>query len=276
VTNQSAQSLKHFRELPSALKEREKIFQKLADKTPAIFLDYDGTLSPIAKHPEDAILTEEMRTALKKLAERCALSIVSGRDRADVANLVGLKELIYAGSHGFDITGPDNLHMQHEGGKIYLADLDAAEKELLSALENTPGAYVERKKFSIGIHYRNVSEEHLSFVKNAAQQGLQNYPNLKKGLGKKIIELKPDIEWDKGKAVFWLLKKLDIDRPGILPIYIGDDLTDEDAFRALADQGLGILVGDHGELTYAHYGLKDVTEVKRFLNEMINFLEESS
>lgn len=274
MTSELPHPFRRFKDLPSALKEGERIFQKLANNKPAIFLDYDGTLSPIAKRPEDALLSEEMKTVLEKLAKFCPVAIVSGRDRVDVTNMVGLNDLYYAGSHGFDITGPQNLIMQHEGGKECLPYLEAAERELRIALENMPGAYVERKKFSIGIHYRNVPEENIPFIKDTAQRVLQNFPKLKKGVGKKIIELKPNIDWHKGKAIFWLLERLDLSRSEVLPIYIGDDITDEDAFRALVNNGLGILVGDHGQPTNAHYRLENVNEVKQFLNGIITLLEK--
>ncbi len=274
--SQSNKAQKRFGDLPSALEQQKAIFKELANKKPAIFLDYDGTLSPIVKRPEDAILSDEMKQVLQKLATLCTLAIVSGRDRADVENLVGLKELIYAGSHGFDITGPNNMHLQYEGGKDCLPDLDAAEQELNIRLDNVPGAQVERKKFSVAVHYRNVPEEHVAFVKKTTTDVLNMHSKLREGLGKKIIELKPDIEWDKGKAVFWLLEKLNLNKPEVVPIYIGDDLTDEDAFRALVNRGLGILVGDHGEPTFADYKLIDVEEVRKLLSEMIKHLENSS
>lgn len=275
MTDQLRTPFRRFKDLPSALKERERILQKLADNEPAIFLDYDGTLSPIAKRPEEALLSEEMKTMLEKLAHFCLIAIVSGRDRADVANMVGLNDLYYAGSHGFDISGPQNLKMQHEGGRECLPDLNSAEKELRTALENISGAYVERKKFSIGIHYRNVPDENIPFIKDTVQRVLQNFTRLKKGLGKKIIELKPNIDWHKGKAIFWLLERLDLSKSGVLPIYIGDDITDEDAFRELENRGLGILVGDHGQRTSAHYRLENVNEVQQFLYAMITLLERS-
>ncbi|HKJ66574.1 MAG TPA: trehalose-phosphatase, partial [bacterium] len=262
--------------LPSALEESSPVYQKLDQHTPVFFLDYDGTLTPIVNRPEDAALSEEMRHLLRRLARLCTVAIVSGRDRQTVKNFVQLDELIYAGSHGFDITGPNNMNMQHEAGQAALPELDAAEQELQERLSHISGAQVERKKYAIAVHYRNVETEDVPGVKQIAEEILKQHPNLRKGGGKKIVELKPDIDWDKGKALLWLLNELKLDTPDIVPIYIGDDLTDEDAFRVLQSRGLGILVGEYGEETAAFYTLNSVQEVQRFLNEVIANLEDSS
>ncbi len=88
--------------------------------------------------------------------------------------------------------------------------------------------------------------------------------------------MRPDIAWDKGRAVLWLLEALRLDRSGVLPFYLGDDVTDEDAFKALADCGIGVLVGSPSYLTNATYGLRDTGEVGDFLNGMIKLLKDGS
>ena len=93
-------------ELASALDRWEELGPHLREKRPAVFLDYDGTLTPIVARPELAVLAEEMRRTVRTLAARCPVAIVSGRDRTDVQRLVRIEGLIYAGSHGFDIAGP--------------------------------------------------------------------------------------------------------------------------------------------------------------------------
>ncbi|HSP56965.1 MAG TPA: trehalose-phosphatase, partial [Halomonas sp.] len=120
--------------LPDALGDFERLVERLGHRRPAIFLDYDGTLTPIVDRPELAVLDGAMRATLQRLAQRCTVAIVSGRDRANVAEMVGLDNLVYAGSHGFDITGPDGLHMQHERAAEFLPALDAAEAALQTRL----------------------------------------------------------------------------------------------------------------------------------------------
>ncbi|MGK7394435.1 MAG: trehalose-phosphatase [Candidatus Cyclobacteriaceae bacterium M3_2C_046] len=263
----------NFNDLPWLNDHLEQFFQQLNGQHLALFLDYDGTLTPIVDNPEDAHIPSETKYALKELADLCTLAVVSGRDRNDVINLVGLEELIYSGSHGFDTSGPD-MHMQHQGGKNCLPDFDQAEHELKEKLASIPGAKVERKLFALAIHYRHVADNQVDEFKQTVDQVFNKYDSFKKAGGKKIIEFKPNIDWHKGKAVLWLLDKLNLNQPEVLKVYIGDDLTDEDAFSSLKDiDGMGILVGDHEEETFASYKLNDTFEVQEFLNQLKKYLK---
>ena len=232
----------------------------------AIFLDYDGTLTPIVNRPEDAWLSESMRQALRDLAARAPVAILSGRDMNDVRRRVDIDGIVYAGSHGFDIAGPG---LRREVGAEYLPELDTAEKELQEALDEVPGAQLERKRFSIAAHYRNVKDKDVPEVTRAVETVAARHRELRRINGKKVYELLPDIDWDKGKAMIWLLDTLDLDRKNVRPIYIGDDTTDEDAFRALEHRGIGILVSEQSQPSAATYSLKNPAEVERFLGELI-------
>jgi trehalose 6-phosphate phosphatase len=254
--------------LLNALKHYSEIQQKLKNKQPVLFLDYDGTLTPIVARPEKALLSAGMRNVLRKLASLYTVAIISGRDMADVKKHVDLDNLVYAGSHGFDITGPGGMRMQYEGGVKTLPSLDSAEEMIRKQLDFIDGIQIERKKFAIGVHYRNVDQKDIGTIKQTVDKILKNYNDLQKSEGKKIIEFQPKIEWHKGKAVLWLLKQLDIKLSDVLPIYIGDDLTDENAFRAISKEGIGILVGKHGKETAAKYQLNNVKEVQQFLNNL--------
>ena len=254
--------------LPDALQKMPELKQLFKGKKPAVFLDYDGCLTPIVKNPEDAILSADMKQALQQLADVCTVAVVSGRDRANVANLVNLDNLYFAGSHGFDITGPNNLQTEPGGAAAALPALDKAEKTLTENLKHIKGSLVERKKYAIAVHYRNVAENQVAELTQLVEETIAQHPELKKGLGKKIIELKPNLDWHKGKAVLWLLKELNLDNADIVPVYIGDDITDEDAFASLQNQGLTILVGQHDDQTAAHYRLENVDAVQEFLTEL--------
>lgn len=248
-----------------------KLFEKLKAKKPVLFLDYDGTLTPIVKHPEDAMLSEEMRKTLEELSAKFTVAIVTGRDKEDVESLVGIENLIYAGSHGYIITGPDEMMMEHPDSKKIIPKLDQIEKEVVSALkETTEGTRVDRKRYAIGIHYRNAREEDRDVVFRVVDDMLRKYPGHKKGEGKMIVEIKPDTDWHKGKAVEWILEALDLaGNDNVIPVFIGDDITDEDAFLTLQDKGLGILVGGHGQPTAAPFALKNVFQVRRFFEKLM-------
>ncbi len=252
--------------------DNEEIFETLKRKKPAIFLDYDGTLTPIVQRPEDAVISDEMKETLKELAQTFTVAIVTGRDKEDVENLVGLDELIYAGSHGYIITGPDGLSMEHPDSKKIIPKLDEIEKEVEKALKDkTEGTQVDRKRYAIGIHYRNAKPEDEEIVFDLVEKMLEKHPGHKKGEGKKIVEIKPDIDWHKGKAVEWIMGALELSgKDNNIPMFIGDDITDEDAFEELKDKGIGILVGGHGQKTAADYALKNVFQVREFFNRLIS------
>ena len=141
-----------------------------------------------------------MRGTVAALAARCPVAIVSGRDRIDVRSLVQLDTVFYAGSHGFDISGPDGLEMQHEQGKAFLPLLDQAATLLQQKLNTIAGTFVERKKFSIAVHFRNVAPQHAEQIESVVDAVLAAQPQLRKGWGKKVFELQPRIDWHKGKA----------------------------------------------------------------------------
>jgi len=251
--------------LPHGLIFFEEIRQRFADKRVAVFLDYDGTLTPIVSRPEDATLSSEMYNILSNLTEKCTVAVISGRGLADARQLVDVKDLYFAGSHGFEIEGPGGVHMEVEEARESLPALDQAESDLRRDLGEIEGSQVERKKFSIAVHYRNVAQEWVSEVEACVDRALERSGGLRKGLGKKVFELRPDIKWDKGEAVRWLLRELELDQYGVVPIYIGDDVTDEDAFRALLRKGITLVVGDESRPTHAKYQLTSVSEVRAFL-----------
>jgi trehalose 6-phosphate phosphatase len=252
--------------IPSALEHVHEIARS-GDRL-AVFLDYDGTLTPIVSHPEDAWLSDSMRQTLRALAARVPVAILSGRDLDDIRGRVHVDGIVYAGSHGFDIAGAGGL--RRELGPAYLPVLDTAETELREALDEIPGAQLERKHFSVAAHYRNVNENDAFRVARAVDAVAARHHELRKIDGKKVYELLPDIDWNKGKAVLWLLETLDLVRGKVLPIYIGDDRTDEDAFRALEKRGVGILVSEQPQVTAASYWLNNPEEVERFLQKIID------
>ncbi len=255
--------------LPSATNRIGEIIRWLEGKRIALFLDYDGTLTPIVELPEQAYLSPEMRAILKNLSERCTVAIVSGRGLKDVRERVALDSLYYAGSHGFEIDGPGHERVQNEKGSEVLPALDAAENELRSHLTDIQGALVERKKYSVAVHYRRVAPGQVEKVENKVDDVLQRHSGLRKGHGKKVFELQPDVEWNKGCAVLWLMERLGLRGEAVRPIYIGDDVTDEDAFRVLQEWGAGIVVhGGEERYTNARYSLVDPGEVLTFLQNL--------
>lgn len=255
-------------DLPVALDNIEVIRNGLQNRRLALFLDYDGTLTPIVRRPEMAVLSQDMRETVKSVSEKFFVAIVSGRDLADVKKLVGIPSLCYAGSHGFDISGPEGKPIKHQMGREFRPQLEKAEQEIKSLIGSIEGAHVESKKFSFAVHFREVREKDVPMVEKMVDEEVAGFPDLRKSRGKKVLEIQPNLDWNKGKALLWLLDAFHLDTPDVLPVYIGDDVTDEDAFHVLETKGIGIVVGENGRASAARYRLKDPEEVRRFLQQL--------
>jgi alpha,alpha-trehalase len=257
----------------NALADYSDIEGRLLDVTPVVFLDYDGTLTPIVDRPELAVLQPRMRGTLDTLAARCNVAIVSGRDRAEVQALVRLESVSYAGSHGFDIVGPRGLHLVHDAGVQAASALDRTTEELKRLLKDIDGCLVERKQFAVAVHYRLVGSEDREVVFGTFERVASEHSELVTTSGKMVLELRPNVEWDKGAAVLWLLEALGLDTADALPIFLGDDVTDEDAFRVVRDRGIGILVSKETKPSLATYLLRDPDEARQFLERVIVTLD---
>jgi trehalose 6-phosphate phosphatase len=254
--------------LPSALLEHGAIRATLRGRRLALFADFDGTLSPIVEEPSAAALAEGNRERLERLGQRATVAVISGRDLDDLEPRVGAAGLYYAGSHGFQVAGPDGWRHQHDEGLRFLDALDRAEAALRSRLERVPGVLVERKRFAIAVHDRRVADEHLVTVRRAVAETTGEMPSLRLMEGKRVHELRPALDWDKGRAMLWLLEKLALPLAETALLFIGDDTTDEDAFRAMreAGHGIAIVVGEGGRESFAHYALRDPAEVSAMLD----------
>lgn len=261
---------------PNALALWPELAAALRGRRLAVFLDYDGTLTPIVDRPDLAVLSDDMRQTLRRLAAAWPTAVVSGRARDDVAARVGVDSLKYAGAHGFDIAGPDAAGPRLEVEPGLAPAVARAAEELRRRTAGIPGVLVEDKRFAAAVHYRLVAEARVPEVERIVDEVLAGRPELRKALGKKVFELRPAIDWDKGRAVRWLLGALGLDRPDVVPLYVGDDVTDEDAFRALRDRGIGVLVADAPRPTAARYSLRDVGEVREFLERLVGLRATTS
>ncbi|KAM0850451.1 hypothetical protein ACQ4PT_053080 [Festuca glaucescens] len=244
---------------PSALERFEAVQAAAKAKEIVMFLDYDGTLSPIVEDPDSAVMTK------------------------DVFNFVKLEELYYAGSHGMDIKSPTTV--SNNKAKVGLADevlcqpateflpvIQEVYETLTAKMESILGAMVENNKFCLSVHFRCVDEEEWDALGDEVRAVLEGYPDLRLTKGRKVLEIRPSIKWDKGNALEFLLESLGYaGRDDVFPIYIGDDRTDEDAFKVLRNmgQGIGILVTKFPKETTASYSLREPAEVKDFLRKLV-------
>lgn len=239
---------------------------------PAVFFDFDGTLSDIVENPDAAQLVAGAADALKALTAQCPVAILSGRDLADVRQRIGLPGIWYAGSHGFELTGPDGAHHENAEAAASIPVLAAAAAELADQLGHISGVLVEHKRFGVAVHYRNAARDRVGEVAAAVRSAGQRTA-LRVTTGREVIELRPDVDWDKGKTLRWVLDHIrDDEHPGpLLPIYLGDDITDEDAFDAVHDDGIAIVVrhNDDGDrATSANYALKNPSQAREFTERL--------
>jgi trehalose-phosphatase len=262
--------------LPSALGEFDRLTEAIDGRRPAVFMDYDGVLTPIVSHPDLALLPEETRSVVKRLAEVTEVAVISGRDTADVREKVGLDEVWYAGSHGFDIVGP---HGTTSGDATldrfepFIPALVDAADEIARQIAGMPGAHVERKRFAVAVHFREATGDAEDVIERLVSDIGARDVRLRVTTGKKIFELRPSVEWDKGRALEWLIDRLELDLDETTPLYFGDDVTDEDAFAVLVERGLGIVVGRDGEPTLAAFALEDPDEVRELMVRLAGAIE---
>ncbi|RJQ71919.1 MAG: trehalose-phosphatase [Desulfobacteraceae bacterium] len=261
-----------------ALLERFDAFKNMfCEKEAVIFLDYDGTLTPIVRSSEEAHLSGEMRSAVQALARHCRVAVVSGRDLDDVRRRVGLPDLYYAGSHGFDIRGPEDHPITHRPAERFLAHIQAAAGRLKEQLKDIDGVHIEQKQFSVAVHYREAPPEQSRTIERVVELVRTDVGGLRVSRGKKVFDLQPDLNWHKGKAVRWLLEEaLELDLRRVLPVFIGDDVTDEDAFEELREIGIGIVVAEEDRPSRARFRLRDSGQVQAFLQQAAQWLNERS
>lgn len=234
---------------------------------PAVFFDFDGTLSEIVDDPDAARPVAGAVDALAALATRCPVAVLSGRDLADVRARLGLEGIWYAGSHGFELTGPDGAHHQNDDAAAAVPLLAEAADALRGQFDAIPGIMVEHKRFAVAVHYRNAARDRVGEVLAAVRDSGRRR-DLRVTTGREVIELRPEIDWDKGRTLHWILDRLPAGAPPPLPVYLGDDITDEDAFDAVADlAGIGIIVrhtDDGDRATAARYALDSPSRAAEF------------
>ncbi|MFH1093491.1 MAG: trehalose-phosphatase [Candidatus Omnitrophota bacterium] len=251
---------------PKYFETPDSIFKP--DKKIVFFLDYDGTLTRIVDRPDLAVISEQMRELVRKLSVKFTTAIVSGRMREDVEKLVGVDGIFYAGSHGFDIRGK-GFSMVQPKAKEAIPVVDKVTGELKAALSGIDGLIIEEKKFSVAVHYRMVKEKHLQKIKELVEKVVDENETLRLMNGKMVFEILPAIDWNKGKAVCWIMKALELSWEDHAVFYIGDDTTDEDAFRAVNSRGVGILVSDQESISSAQFRLASPDEVGKLFRQLV-------
>ena len=260
--------MKHF------LGQWKKIKRTVRNKHVYLFLDFDGTLAPIRKDPVKVKLAAATVSALKalKTAPGVSVAVVTGRKLSDIKKLVGVKGLVYAGNHGLEAEGPSVRWSAPESKKTRKV-VKTLERELKKKLRPFKGVIIEDKGLTLSVHFRMAKANELKkidkIVKDVTAGDIKR-KNIVRTSGKKVWEVRPPIAWNKGKIVAYLLgKEKQFIKRKITPFYIGDDKTDEDAFRHIKNKGFAIKVGNNKTKTAADYYVKNISEVRKVL-KLIN------
>ncbi len=254
-------------------KDSASLAKKLSAPRLLLTLDFDGTLAALAETPGAARLRPEFRAALKRLAAAPGVSvfILSGRAMPEVRALVGLKSLYYGGNHGIEVRGPGfaSRDARAEKARVRLA---AAAADILERFPPGTGVLVENKVFSVSVHYRNILKAYRAgFFKRMKALAGSGTGRLRWKRGHKVFEAVPRSATDKGVAALGL--RLHLGNP--LTLAVGDDLTDEDMFRALEGRGITVRVGRKAG-SRAQYFLSRQTEVLRMLRFVLRARQRRS
>ncbi len=233
-----------------------------------LFLDFDGTLVPIRDKPETCFLSPHIRDELEVLMSSpdIRIAILSGRSLPDLRKRINISGIYYGGNHGLDISGPDIVYT-HPVAVSTKGLIGRISRQLKKEIAEIDGARLETKGLTFALHYRLSNKESGAAAREAfwrifAENNTAG--RLKVLKGKKVLELAPDVSWDKGKAARFLLEQI---KAKHLPLYVGDDLTDETAFQALRDEGITVRVG-YSKKTAGKYFLRDQKETGKFLRYM--------
>ena len=235
-----------------------------------LMLDYDGTLAPIAARPELAAIPPETRESMVRLSGdgRHVIAVISARALEDVSARVDVEGVIYAGNHGLEMRGP-GLDFVHAEARQRKDAVDEAYRGLEQGLAHLQGAFAEHKGLSLTVHYRLTPEEQVGPVKAAVEEATAHLVaarSLMVSPGKKALEVRPRVDWDKGRAV----SLIQAGHPqAAQAMYFGDDVGDEAGFLAVQSAGgMGVYVGPARDATAAEYRVDSPHEVGEVLRLM--------
>jgi trehalose 6-phosphate phosphatase len=236
-----------------------------------LFLDYDGTLAHIAPTPADAVPLPGMVELLHRMVAtpRVQLAVVSGRPIAAVRRVLDVPGAYYVGVHGLEVQLPAGELVPPEGTAVVRSVLPGIKRRLSAAVGDSPGILLEDKGAALACHYRLASGADATRAAGAVADLVREYQRrgvpIELVCGHAVAEIRPSTV-NKGKAVGALLATYG---RAALAVCIGDDRTDEDAFRLLPTDAITIRVGTADEPTLARYRVATPDDVLRFLHAVL-------
>lgn len=238
-----------------------------------IALDFDGTIAPIVPQPQEAWMTDAARAAIERLLKRndTDVAIISGRSIDDLRARCDIEGLYFAGNHGLQLHGPD-VHETRAEARELLPHVRAFRSRLDDVLDGFDDIFLEDKELTLSIHYRAVENEaEGERVREAVERAFAQTPEgMRLTYGKKVVEVRPDTDWNKGDATIALIESVERARNSpVFTLFLGDDRTDEDAFRAVRHVGAGVIVAESPPAdTHARARVSNVDQAVALLNAL--------
>ncbi len=245
----------------------DEIKDRLKGQRIFLFLDYDGTLTPIVESPDKASTPDDISTLIVRLKEHIPIAIISGRSLQDIKDRVGIEDIIYVGNHGAEIwDGKKRVISQESSVNRHLMQefLD----RLKTDLSHIEGVLIEDKGITTSIHFRMMDAKYFGEFFDIFNKIAKGYEEaFKITSGKKVFEIRPLNVWNKGDAVSWITENAG---KSTFPVYIGDDTTDEDAYSVLKNSGLSISIGGSANADYYIQNQGEVKDLLMMLYEGLN------
>jgi alpha,alpha-trehalase len=260
------------RRLPAAPAHWPRIRHRLQGRRPLLFLSYDGALAPLVSREDMAVLSRGMKEVLRQLAGLCPTVIVSRRGRQDLASMVDIDGLFHAGSDGLDFSGP-GLSGRSRTKTEWVLQIRSLAADLVQAYLGTNGVLVDPRDITLRLHLDPVVRADSDEVERVLDSVLRGYPQLWKMRGRDGLQVRPRLEWDRGRAATRIAAELAPPGSGRIPVYAGTHPADETAFHALREKGLSLVVGGGDSATEAHYQLQHPDELESFLYCLLDHLQ---
>ncbi|MFZ2281511.1 MAG: trehalose-phosphatase [Prosthecobacter sp.] len=252
---------------PHWTRHLEKICSCLV-QAPSVLIasDFDGTLAQIMDCPSRAVLSSEAQMVIKSLATlhpRVRLAFLSGRSLADLASRLPIAQenIVLAGNHGLEMSGA-GLDWMHPSSAQNRPQIEALVTQLQSLAGGIEGAMIEDKGLGLTLHYRGVASADLPRLHAAVLQMVLP-AGIRRADGKKVVEFRPQVDWHKGHALRRIQQHFDIASEST--VFLGDDVTDEDAFRELNSRGITLHVGLESAASFAGLHARHPEDAVQFL-----------
>ncbi len=255
------------RSLPRGL-----IANQLANGHLLLCLDFDGTVSELTNDPWKAVPLPRAKAAIAELSrhpEKLTVAIISGRDLDTLIGLLGLRDgLLFAGTHGLEFIGRDGARRFASGVDRCESDIEMVRDFVARSIPKDRGFIVEDKQVALTLNYRSAEPDDARAALAAFDDFVNERPTLQVLHGKMIHEAIPRGIGGKGAALEFFMRDACVSGPSTT--YFGDDITDEDAFRALdSHRGIGVLVGPQRP-SFAQYRVESPSDVATVLEDLVS------